>query len=189
MQKNTVVIIHGSFGDPQENWIPYLKDNLTSENCNVITPQFPIKEKQNLESWTETFYKEIGQLNENTILVGHSIAPAFILSLLNNSNTKVKGILLVSGFLHDLGVKEFDDVNNTFTHEHFDWNHIKENFDFGFSFHGNDDPYVPAWMGEEIAINLGIELMLIEDGGHLNTSAGFREFPELLEKAREFLFK
>ena len=186
MNKTTVVIIHGSFGDINENWIPYLKENLDPSQFDVIIPQFPVDNGQNLDSWTSTFKETVGDIKENMILVGHSIAPAFILSLLENSSKKAKGIIFVSGFLHDLGDKDFDRVNHTFTHSHFNWEKIRENFEDGFSFHGNDDPYVPAWMGEEIAKNLNIDLMLIEDGGHLNIAAGFKEFPALLEKVKEF---
>lgn len=187
MTKNTVVIVHGSFGDTQENWIPYLRDNLSTSGFNVITPQFPVGNAQNLQSWTEHFENTVGDLNENMILVGHSIAPAFFLSLLNKSSSKARAIFLVSGFLHDLGVEEFDSVNHTFTHANFDWEKIKSNFIYGHAFHGIDDPYVPLWMGEEVATNLGIELTPIENGGHLNIAAGFKEFPELLNKIKEMV--
>lgn len=187
MSKCKVVITHGSFGDTQENWIPYLRDNLASLGFNVITPQFPIGETQNLQNWTETFKNEVGELDQNTILVGHSIAPAFFMSLLSNVDIKVKAIILVSGFLHDLGVEEFDNVNHSFTHAEFDWEKIKNNFKYGHSFHGIDDPYVPLWMGEELATNLEIELTPIEKGGHLNIAAGFKEFPELLNKIKEMV--
>lgn len=186
MSKTTVVIAHGSFGNVDENWIPYLKTNLLKENFDVIVPQFPLNDEQNLENWKSTFYNEVGDLSKDMILVGHSIAPAFLLSLLGESKTKVKAILLISAFLHDLGVEEFDLVNHSFTHAKFNWDLIKNNFTKGYSFHGKDDPYVPLWMGEEVAGLLNIPLEAIDNGGHLNISAGFQEFPELLYKILEF---
>lgn len=187
MSKIKIVILHGSFGDTEENWIPYLRDNLSLLGHEVITPQFPTGETQNLKNWTDHFHKSVGELAENMILVGHSIAPSFILSLLGNAQKKVKAVVLVSGFLHDLGVAEFDKVNHSFTHAEFDWEKIKNSFVNGHSFHGIDDPYVPLWMGEELATKLDIELTPIEHGGHLNITAGFKEFPELLNKIKEMV--
>lgn len=187
MSKPTVVIVHGSYGDSNENWIPYLKQHLLIDNCDVITPQLPINEGQNLESWEKVFREKVGPLHGDMVLVGHSIAPAFILALLSESSTKVKGIVFVSGFLHNLGNNVFDKVNHTFTHFGFDWDKIVNSFETGFSFHGTDNPYVPLWMGEEIASKIDIELMPIINGGHLNADAGFNEFPALLEKVREYL--
>ena len=187
MSKTTVVIVHGSFGNIDENWIPYAVKQLSADNCNVVVPQFPINSEQNFENWKLTFFEEVGPLREDMILVGHSIASAFILALLSESDIKLKGILLVSGFINDLGISEFDTVNHSFTHFGFDWDKIVNSFEIGYSFHGIDDPYVPLWMGEEIANKTDIELMPIENGGHLNTDAGFEEFPALLEKIREYL--
>jgi predicted alpha/beta hydrolase family esterase len=189
MANTTVVILPRSFGDVNEYWIPYLKENLQSDSCNDIVPQFPIGDKQNLNSRKQTFNDQVRELTKDTVLVGHSIAPAFILSLLNESEVCVKGIVFVSGFLRDLGVEEFDKVNTTFTHASFNWGLIKNNFSNAYAFHSDDDPYVPIWMGQEIADKLNIELKPIKHGGHLNIAAGFKEFPLLLDKANEFVSK
>lgn len=185
MAISKIVIIHGTFGDPNENWIPYLRNNLSALGLDVIALQFPIGDSQNLKNWTKYFEENVGTLNQDMALVGHSIAPGFILALLQNSQTPVGAIFLVSAFLHDLGIDQFDKVNNSFTHFDFDFEKIKSNFEYGHSFHGVDDPYVPMWMGQEVALKLGIELTPIENGGHLNIDAGFKEFPELLNKIKE----
>jgi predicted alpha/beta hydrolase family esterase len=187
MSKSRVVIVHGSFGNVEENWIPYLKDSLIKRGCEVVVPQLPNGDDQNLANWQSIFLDQVGELDENTILVGHSIAPAFLLALLSIPNKKVKAFISVSGFLHDLGFPDFDLVNKTFTHYDFDWDTVKSNVHAGFAFHGVDDPYVPVWMGQEIADLLNVKLEEIPSGGHLNESAGFIEFPILLNKIIDFL--
>ena len=39
--KNNYFIIHGSFGNPFVNWIPWLRRELEKENLEVYTPDFP----------------------------------------------------------------------------------------------------------------------------------------------------
>ncbi len=56
--------------------------------------------------------KEI--INENTVIYGHSIAPAFICSFLIKNNIKVKRLVFVCGFNNYLGInEEYDTVNKS----------------------------------------------------------------------------
>jgi predicted alpha/beta hydrolase family esterase len=180
-----IVIIHGAYGTPEENWIPYLRDSCEQQGDVVITPTFPTPENQTLANWLEAFGRQVGILTEDTVLVGHSIGVAFILSLLQSQSVKIRGIVLASGFMDDFGNEEFDGINQSFTHAEIDWDDIRSKFVKGYAFHGSDDPYVPQWMGEEIANNLDIACEIIEGGGHLNATAGFEQFPRLLDVVRQ----
>ena len=48
-------IIHGSYGNPNENWFPWLKKELEKEGCIVFIPEFPTPENQSLKNWMEIF--------------------------------------------------------------------------------------------------------------------------------------
>jgi hypothetical protein len=37
-----VLILHGSFGSPSENWFPWLKLKLEELGHRVLTPQMPV---------------------------------------------------------------------------------------------------------------------------------------------------
>ena len=52
-----IFIIHGAYGNPEENWIPWLKTELERLGCNVSAPRFPTPENQSLENWTKIFNK------------------------------------------------------------------------------------------------------------------------------------
>ncbi len=45
-----VFIIHGAYGNPKENWFPWLKSELESLNHKVIIPEFSTPNEQNLLS-------------------------------------------------------------------------------------------------------------------------------------------
>lgn len=165
-------IIHGTGGSPEGNWFPWLKTKLEERGHTVFVPRFPTPENQSLDSWMEVFEKYFNELDEETVLIGHSLAPAFILSILEKTNTKIKGIILVSGFLGLLGNEFFDNCNKTFTTKKFDWENIKNNVKNIYVINSNDDPYVPFERGVELAKNLGTNVIKLENTGHINAEFG-----------------
>lgn len=183
----TVVIIHGSYGSPEENWFPWLAAEIEALGKKALVPRLPTPEGQNLTNWLEEFASQVGPLNENMILVGHSLAPGFILNLLERSESSVRGTFLVSGFLGRLGIDEFDPINETFVCREFDWDTVRQNGGEIRVYNSDNDPYVPLEKGEELAAKLGVELRVIHNGGHINTGSGFREFPQLLEDIEDVI--
>ena len=182
-----VVIVHGSYGSPDENWFPWLADEIRRLGHKAVVPRLPTPEGQNLESWHKEFSHQVGPLTENMVLAGHSLAPGFILSLLERSDVTVQGTFLVSGFLGKLGLEEFDLVNETFVCREFDWEAIRQRAGEIHVYNSDTDPYVPLERGEELASKLGVELNVIHDGGHINTGAGFRDFPQLLADIKRLI--
>ena len=49
---NNYFIIHGSFGNPFVNWVPYLRKEIENKGLEVYTPDFPTGVGyQNYENW------------------------------------------------------------------------------------------------------------------------------------------
>lgn len=181
-----VFIIHGAYGDGTENWIPWLKEELEKEGCDVYVPRFPTPENQSLDNWINVFEEYKEYLDEDTIFVGHSIGVAFLLNVLESFDVNVKASFFVAGFLDKLNNPDFDTINETFYRSH-NWIKIKKNCG-GFSvFHSDNDPYVPLKYGEEIADKLGVELILVQGAGHFNEKAGYLEFPLLFDNIKKEL--
>ena len=109
MNENTTnyLIIHGSFGSPFSNWFSWLSDFLTSEGKSVYVPQFPIGVGyQNYENWSNllAYYDNLGLVNENTVIIAHSIAPVFISKYLIEKKRNIKKLISVCGFNKYLGI-------------------------------------------------------------------------------------
>ncbi|MFH0701208.1 MAG: alpha/beta hydrolase, partial [Candidatus Woesearchaeota archaeon] len=112
-----IFIIHGSYGSPQENWFPWLKAELEKLGCPVFVLKFPTPEKQSLESWMKVFNKYEKEINDKSIVVGHSLGPAFLLSFLEKH--RVKAAFFVAGFVGKLDNSNFDSINDTFVNKSF----------------------------------------------------------------------
>jgi len=184
--KPNVFIFHGTGGSPNENWFPWLEQKLKAEGCKVFVPQFPTPEDQNLNSWLKVFEGYEKYLNENTILIGHSIGCAFILDILEKINTKVGACYLIAGFLGPLNLK-VDEYNKTISDKDFNWDKIKNNCSNFVLFQSDNDPYVPMEKAEELKEKLNGELVIIKNAGHFNKKAGYTQFPDLLEKLKPLI--
>jgi len=184
-----IFIIHGTFGSPSENWFPWLEEELEKEGHEVFVPRFPTPEGQNLENWLKVFEEYEQRLDSDSVLVGHSLGPAFILNVLERIKKPVKAALFVAGFTGSLGNPKYDGLNNTFAAKEFNWEKIKKNCGSFFVFHSDNDPYVPLEKAKKLAQKLGIEPIVVKDAGHFNESADYTEFPLLLEKIKGILAK
>ncbi len=182
-----VFIIHGAYGSPDENWFPWLGSELEDSGCRVFIPRFPTPAGQSLKSWLRVFDDYSQYLDKDSIVVGHSLGPAFLLNIIEKLDHPVRAGFFVSGFVGMLDNPDFDDINISFFDNGFDWQKIRQNCQDFFVFHSDDDPYVPLEKGESLAKKLGVDVTLVRGAGHFNKDSGYTRFELLLEKIRQLL--
>lgn len=180
--KNNYFLIHGSFGSPFVNWIPYLREKIEERNLEVYTPDFPTGVNyQNYQNWSNLLmsYVTSGLLNENTVIYAHSIAPSFICKFLINNKIKVKRLIFICGFNNYFGInEEYDAVNKSMYLENL--KEIKKYCQDIICYYTKNDPYVNYEAEKEFAYLISDKQIIIEEGGHLNQESGYKEFQELL---------
>tara|TARA_Y100000310_G_scaffold291208_1_gene318992 strand:+ start:2570 stop:3130 length:561 start_codon:yes stop_codon:yes gene_type:complete len=182
-----VFIIHGTEGNPEGNWFPWIKGELEKLGHIVFVPKFPTPEGQSLNSWLDTFENYINKINEDTVFVAHSLGPAFVLNVLERIDKKVKACFFVSGFISLLGNEHYDNLNRSFIDKEFDWKKIKKNCNKFIVINSKDDPYVPFEEGKKLADRLNAEFIALDKAGHINTEFGFDKFEMLLEEIKKEL--
>ena len=173
-------IIHGVYAEPNANWFPWLKKKLEGMGYEVIVPKFPTPLDQTLESWLMALSNYENKINEETVLIGHSLGAAFILNYLERTNKRIKAAIIIAGFHKPLGI-QYDELNKTFVGKEFNWDKVKSSCGKFLVFASDNDEYIPFELTEELTRNLNAEFNLVHDGGHLNAKAGYKDFPLLLE--------
>ena len=173
-------IIHGIYENPEGNWFPWLKKELEKEGFEAIAPKFPTPIGQSLESWLKVMSEYENKINEETVLIGHSLGAAFILNYLEKTSKNIKAAFLAAGY-HKLLENEFKELNRSFVDRQFNWEKIKASCGKFFVFGSDNDEYVNLDVTHELAANLNAELSIIAKGGHLNKKAGYEDFPLLLD--------
>lgn len=178
---STVFIIHGFGGSPQENWFPWMKKEIEKEGHRVIVPEFPNSDEPNLDEWREHMNKYEDSIDEDTVLIGHSLGGMFILRFLENRTKPIKAVFLVATVTGPSDGLDLAPLMTTFTTPPLNLDAIKKNGGEIHLLHGDNDPYIPYKNAEQLSKNLGATLEVVNGGGHLNASAGFEHFPKLLE--------
>ena len=173
------IIIHGSFGSKDGNWFPWLKKELEKDNKDVIVPQMPVGVgNQNFENWSKVLNEF--NINDNTTIIAHSIAPIFVCKYLITNKIKVKKLVFVCGFNNYLGIdSEFDAVNEPMFIENFE--DIKEYCNNIICYYSDNDPYVKFEVEKSFADTVSNEQYVIKNGGHINAESGYTEFEEILK--------
>ena len=182
----TCLIVHGAYGHPQENWIPWLRKELELLNYEVIAPHFPTPENQSLDTWIAVFEPYREELTGDAIVIGHSLGAAFLLTILEGLACPIQAAYFVAGFISPLGNPLFDKFNRTFVEKSFEWERIKRNVKRFYVFHADNDPYVPLEKAQELAACLGVEVTMVKGAGHFNEESGYTRFPLLLERIRTY---
>ena len=174
------VIIHGSFGSKDGNWFPWLKEQLEKNNKKVLIPQMPVGVgNQNFENWSNVLNKL--DINENTVIIAHSIAPIFVCKYLITNQIKVKKLIFVCGFNNYLGIdSDFDAVNEPMFIDNFD--DVKKYCKDIVCYYSDNDPYVKYDVEKAFADKLTDKQYVIKNGGHINAETGYTKFEEILKE-------
>ena len=180
---NNVFIFHGTEGYPEENWFPWMKEKLEAKGCTVIVPQFPTPPvvPAKISEWFDVLKEYEKDINENTILIGHSLGGVFVLRILEKLKHPVKAVFLIGT---PIGVQPiaYYDRDVSFCGFDFDWQTIKTKTRHFDVFQSDDDPFVSLGNGKQLAKELGIQITFIPNAGHFNKEAGYLSFPKILEK-------
>ncbi len=179
-----IFIIHGYTGSPNFIWYPWLKAELQKhsdlhvESLKMPSPNFPRK-----KAWLHTLQNAIGEVDENTYLVGHSLGGITILHYLEGlpEDKKLGGIVLV-GAPYSMPVVSLQNTYYrillaSFFKNTINLQKVKQHIVKAVIVHGNKDKIVPFSQGEHIAKELGAPLVVVKNGGHFVKNT----VPEVLE--------
>lgn len=179
---NNYFLIHGSYGNPYKNWIPWLKKSLSKRKLNCIVPNFPSPYQQNYECWSKILYAylEIGCITEETTLITHSLGGIFIAKFLMENHVKIKKLITVAGF-NQIKFEEDNSLYDSFyVKNNQELEKLEENCLERICFYSDNDPYVPKQEAEDFAHSIKAEKVFIQNAGHFNEKSGYKEFKEIL---------
>lgn len=162
---------------PRKDWKTNLPQSL-GEDYDVLAPKMPNSTNSRYTEWKIWFERMFAFLNNEVILIGHSLGAMFLIKYLSENTfpKQIKKLFLVSS---PYGVTE-SDLEEFKLPESFE-QVFKQSKNI-FIFHSKDDAVVPFSEFEEIKKKLPqASVHVFEDRGHFNQE----EFPELVELIKQ----
>lgn len=161
--------------DAQSNchWLPWIQQQLLARGVLAQTPEFPIPYEPVYEDWKSVF--ERFEINETTILIGHSCGAGFLIRWLSESKRRVGKVVLVAPWIDlkkELKTGFFDFQIDSKLRE------LTESLVVFIS--DDDDQEMLTTVGILNASCPDIKIIRMKDKGHFTLKGmGTREFPEL----------
>jgi predicted alpha/beta hydrolase family esterase len=184
MSKNAL-ILHGTDATPGHNWFVWLKIELEQLGYEVWLPQLPHSDRPSTKVYNEFLLSNNDfKFGEETIIIGHSSGAVEVLSILENLDSKVQAVFLVSAFKDWLG---WESLNDLFVPK-LNFGNIKGKADEIIFIHSDNDPYCPLSHPTYLAEQVDGKLVVMQGQGHFNTEVSnkYKRFPELLDIIQKY---
>lgn len=185
--QNRVFIIHGWCGYPEEGWFPWLKKELEKNGFTAEIPKMPNTEAPKIEEWVSHLQKTVGEIDENTYFVGHSIGAQAVLRYLAmmDGTAKAGGAVFVAGWftLKDwpgITAKE-KEIAKPWLEMPIDVMAVRRRVKKITAIFSANDYTVPVKNAEYFEKRLGAEIIIENNRGHFSGDDGVTELPSALQ--------
>jgi hypothetical protein len=184
-----VFIIHGWSGSPQEGWFPWLKKELESRGFEVQVPLMPESDEPKIETWVPFLAKVVGQPDDNTFLVGHSIGCQTIIRYLQTlpEGAKIGGAVFVAGWynLRNLETEKDKKIAGPWVRAPRDDKKIRAAVNRAIAIFSDNDPFVIRANQDSWKERIGAKIIIEHKKGHFSGSDGIKELPSALSAVLE----
>lgn len=180
-----VIIVHRWDGNPNGDWYPWLKKELEKKGFKVIVPIMPNSDEPQIKKWVPHLKKVVGNLNEETYFVGHSIGCQTLLRYLEKENFKGKipGVVFVAGWfkLANLENEEIKEIAKPWINTPINFNKVKSKIGKLTVFLSSNEPYDYVKENEIIfKEKLEAKVIIEKNKGHFTEEDGIVKIPEVL---------
>lgn len=184
-----VIIVHGFRGKPNTNWKPWLKANLEESGVSAEIPEMPHSDYPVANEWVQKLSDTIGQPDNKTYLVGHSLGCITILRYLEslNEGQNIGGCVFVAGFTGRF--EKYNGGHDTFFDHELDWTAIKTHSDRFVALHSDNDTNVEPEQLNLFKEKLNAKTVLVEGMGHFGSTDGAYEVPLVLDELNALIIK
>ncbi len=178
-----VFIIHSYNGDTEYSFAPSVEKLCKENDIDYYFPKFPIRSEATYESWENILnhYKEKGILNNETIVISHSLGTQFIPKYLARNNVKISTYISVAGFVDYKGREDLENILKRFQPTDQEYNMCKMLVDNFYSIYSDNDEMNSIDKLEKYAEKLSANKIFIKGAGHFNPKSNITEIEKINE--------
>lgn len=184
-----VIIVHGWGGFPEEGWFPWLKNELEKRGFEVQIPAMPETNNPKIEAWVSYLSNIVGEVDENTFFVGHSIGCQTILRYLEKlpEDKKVGGVVFVAGWFTLMNFQPGEEeIAKSWLETLINFEKVKKHTEKFVAIFSDNDDVVPQNNKDLFEQRLGAKTILENNKGHFSGGDNIKELPSALEEILSF---
>ncbi len=157
-KKPKALIIHGFEATGDSNWFPWMEEKLKESGFGeVYRPTISTNDNPDIENWMEELKSYIEKLDENDVIIGHSLGARAALYLLEETEQELSHFYSVAGAIGEIKdrdwkklEKEWSNSNiealKNFVSRDIDWEKIDDLVYSKNVILSKDDPYIDKEM-------------------------------------------
>lgn len=184
-----VMVIHGYTASPEENWYPWFQQLADQEHFSLKILRLDPSPRPKLSVWESQITEQAGHLDENSIVIAHSLGCIAALHYLSRQLKAhgIKQLVLIAGFNGRLG--RLDEVNPFIDAARIDFELLKRQIQHRVVIYSEGDNHVLPKFSIEQAKSLDAELVAARHQGHFIDSEGCTELPEVWQVIQPYLIR
>lgn len=186
MSKPIVLLVHGYNGSPKI--FEYFRDVLRRDGYEVVIPNFPVREEITLDRYLNVFDEYSDKINENTIVVAHSVGNILTLKYLCLNNIFIQGYISLAGFGEPFMTEGRDDLNKVLAPlrlTNAEKDKLPRLIGKSYSIYSDNDHIVPFQLLQEYPKIIGAKAIMVPGIGHMGSKSGLEKLPEVVELVSE----
>lgn len=182
MHKN-VMMIHSYNGDTKDSIAPYVKAFCREHRIPYEFPDFPTRQAADFPAWEAVMEPYIRQhiLNENSIIIAHSLGTQFAIRYLSSRNIRINTYISVAGFVNFSGRKDLETIIARFQPTEKDFENCRSLIAHRYSIYADNDKMNPIKNLEDYAELLDAQKILIPGGNHFDPQSPILHLQQIEE--------
>lgn len=187
--KQHIYIVHGYQASPNHHWFPWLSQQLTQMDSQFVVKRLvlPHSDAPDFEEWQQALALQMSALNENTIIIAHSLGCLATLHYLSIQlrERRIKAIFCIAGFKAPL--KALPELDFFITHAKLDSGVLHSHIASRVVIFSSNDPVVPPPLALTFGHFLSAQVQEVKRAGHFMRENGYTEFEFLLNNLKPLL--
>ena len=176
-----VIIIHSYNGDTKDSFAPSIEKTCRENDIDYYFPHFPTRSEATYEAWEKVLdeYRNRGILNEDSIIIAHSLGTQFIIKYLAKHNISIDTYISVAGFVDFKGREDLERILIPFAPTDEEFFKCAELINNRYSVYSDNDELNGVEKLEGYADKLSAERILIKGAGHFNPKSEITKIDEI----------
>ena len=184
-----VILVHGWEATSKSDFFPWLKKELDKGKIWSYFPDMPNSEEPKIEEWIPFLKKNIKKIDNETILIGHSIGCQAVLRYMETlpKNVKIDRCILIAPWmkLDEETIKEEGEevvaIAKPWMETPINWEKVKSHCRDFICIFSDNDPYVPLSNKKLFKENLNAKPIILHNRHHFDGGNGIKKLPEILK--------